>query len=106
MRTVVTTSRDRHGVGTRVDAVLDKLRDRFERVGLGEGDDANGVPIISDPELAALVTLKVSWLPTYNTASNGQCSSRSAHIRASLTARSRGRRNPQEPSANLDEIAV
>jgi len=49
--------RDMPGLG--VDAVLHELGHCFERVALGKGDDANGVPVVADPELTGTVVVAV-----------------------------------------------
>src|SRR5665213_4425942 len=54
---VFTAPRNRNGLRMRVDAVLDELRNRFERVTLGQRDDPDRVPVIPDLEFAAVVTL-------------------------------------------------
>jgi hypothetical protein len=55
MRAVLAAPGDRDHAGVGVDAVLDELGDRLERVRLRQGDDADGVPVIADAQLAALV---------------------------------------------------
>ena len=40
-------------LSARIDAVFDKLGDRFERIVLREGDDIDRVPMIADTELAS-----------------------------------------------------
>ena len=57
MLAVFTTPRNCDGLGMRIDAVLDKFGNRFERVTLRESDDADRVPVIPYLELAALVSL-------------------------------------------------
>ena len=51
---VLTTTRDDNGLGVCIDAVLDKLSDGLERVALRERDDADGIPIIPDPQFTTL----------------------------------------------------
>ena len=51
---VLTTARDDNGLGVCIDAVLDKLSDGLERVALRERDDADGIPIIPDPQFTTL----------------------------------------------------
>src|SRR2546429_8821766 len=54
MLAVLAAARDRNGLRVRVDAVLDELGDRLQRVPLRERDDTDRVPVIADPELAAI----------------------------------------------------
>src|SRR2546429_5858605 len=54
MLAVLAAARDRNGIRVRVDAVLDELGDRIERVPLRERDDTDRVSVIVDPELAAI----------------------------------------------------
>ena len=44
---------DGDGLGMRVDAIFDKLRDGLERVGLREGDNSNRIPVIANAQLSA-----------------------------------------------------
>src|SRR2546423_15662533 len=54
MLAVLAAARDRNGLRVRVDAVLDELGDRLQRVPLRERDDTDRVPVIAGPELAAI----------------------------------------------------
>src|SRR6266513_2235096 len=54
MLAVLAAARDRNGLRVRVDAVLDELGDRLQRVPRRERDDTDRVPVIADPELAAI----------------------------------------------------
>src|SRR2546430_3984327 len=54
MLAVLAAARDRNDLRVRVDAVLDELGDRLQRVPLRECDDTDRVPVIADPELAAI----------------------------------------------------
>jgi hypothetical protein len=38
--------------GTRINAILDKLRDRLERITLRKRNDPNRIPIIANPQFA------------------------------------------------------
>ena len=38
-----------------INAILYELGDRFQRIVLGERNNSNGVPAVSDPELAAVL---------------------------------------------------
>ena len=51
---VLAAAHDGNGCGLRIHAVLDELGDRLEWVGLRERDNSNGIPIIADPQFAAL----------------------------------------------------
>src|SRR5213079_2188132 len=51
---VLPAARHRNCLRVRVDAVLDELGDRLQWVPLRERDDTDRVPVIADPELAAI----------------------------------------------------
>src|ERR1700730_2657401 len=51
---VLTSTRDGNGLGVRIDAVLDELRDGLERIALRKSDDTDSIPIVADPQFAAL----------------------------------------------------
>ena len=53
MAAVLATARDRNGTRVRVDAVLDQLGDRLERIALRQRNDGDRVPVVADPEPAA-----------------------------------------------------
>ena len=61
MRAVLAAARDRDGLCVRVDAVLDELGNRLERIALRQRDDANRIPVIPDLELAAVAYSWISW---------------------------------------------
>ena len=54
MLALLTAARDGNRLGMRIDAVLDKLRDGLQRIALRKGDNADRVPIVGDPQFAAL----------------------------------------------------
>src|ERR1051325_2646174 len=46
---------ERYTFGFGVDAVFDEFGNGFKRIALGEGDDADGVPVVADAELAGIL---------------------------------------------------
>jgi len=50
---VLAATCDGNGLGVRIDAVLDELRDGLERIALRKSDDTDRIPIIADPQFAA-----------------------------------------------------
>src|SRR3990172_7305011 len=54
MPAVLPAARDAHAAGTRIDRVLHQLGDRLEGIGLGERNDGDRIPVVADPQLAAL----------------------------------------------------
>jgi hypothetical protein len=57
VRAVLAAAGDGDGLRAGIDAVLDELGDRLERIALRQRDDPNRVPVIADPQLAAIVFL-------------------------------------------------
>jgi hypothetical protein len=51
---VLAATRDGNGLGVRIDAVLDELRNGLERIALRKSDDTDSIPIVADPQFAAL----------------------------------------------------
>ena len=54
VRAAFSTARDGDDLGMGVDAVFDELGDCLERVALRKRDDPDRVPVVADPELAAV----------------------------------------------------
>jgi hypothetical protein len=51
---VLAAAYDGNGLGVRIDAVFDQLRDGLKRITLRERDNADSIPIIADPQFTAL----------------------------------------------------
>jgi hypothetical protein len=51
---VLAAARDGNGLGVGIDAVLDELRDGLQRIALRERNDTDSIPVIADPQFAAL----------------------------------------------------
>src|SRR6266403_1500335 len=57
MRAMLLAPSNRNGPRMRVDAVLDKFSDRFERIALRERNDPNRIPVVTNAQLAAVLAL-------------------------------------------------